>query len=184
MCATNSAYQEYMTCSITCASGKWKWSDCWEKRQQSLLRHRSKRLFSSVMEAVQLIKIPLLSFCGCPAVQCPTQESGMHLCEEDRRGIEWEELSSCVNELSKQHSSSLLLCLIGREQLDPGTVVSPTHRPLKKRQRQGAVADRTAQDGEELARTSWRPARVTQMLCYKAYLTIPIGFINWSIRKC
>lgn len=71
----------------------------------------------------------------------------MHLCEEDRRGIEGEELSSCMNELNKQHSSSLLMCLIGREQLDPGTVVSPTHRPLKKRQ--GEAAEGTAQEGEE-----------------------------------
>lgn len=39
------------------------------------------------------------------------------------------------------------MCLIAREQLDPGTVVSPTHGAFKKRQ--GAAADGTAQDGEE-----------------------------------
>lgn len=55
-----------------------------------------------------------------------------------------------MNELNSQHSSSLLTCWIGREQLDPGTAfsgVSPTRRPLKNRQ--GAAAEGTAQDGAE-----------------------------------
>lgn len=127
-------------------------------------------------------KVPLLSFCDCPAVQCPTQESGMHLCEEDRRGVEWEEPSSCVNELNKQHSSSLLLCLIGSKQLDPGTVGSPLYTdPLRKGKGREQLLtgqlrmERSSQDLMEACKSH------TQLVGYKAYLTMPIGFTNWGL---
>lgn len=86
-----------------------------------------------------------------------------------------------MNELNKQHSSSLLLCLIGSEQLDPGTVVSPYTDPLRKGKGREQLLtgqlrmERSSQDLVEACKSH------TQLVGYKAYLTMPIGFTSWGL---